>query len=303
MKYQRKIFYINEYVAGVSGKKVGYVKLFQRGNRIQIEIHTEENYDFSGQKIYLLEKDKHAVNKLLFGTIYTGNSDVIMQRNTSELWEETQEISGVIIEGESPMICGGTDDAGISISKYLSDGRRQEIKAAEVKIEETMEPELEVPELQPDWEEEGEPIQVEMEVAHDEMYEYQKIIATHSNMYPFEDDEMNSCVQISPADFSDFPKTYWQMGSNTFLLQGYYKYRHLIFAESDDVFYIGIPGQYHRRDKYLADMFGFCRFKGIQKKQHQLGDFGYWMMSIQKPQSTDTWVDCGEDERLHQEME
>ena len=29
-----------------------------------------------------------------------------------------------------------------------------------------------------------------------------------------------------------------------------------------------------RLDKYLADMFGFGRFKGIHNKQIRLGDFG-----------------------------
>ena len=100
-------------------------------------------------------------------------------------------------------------------------------------------------------------------------------------MYPFEDDEMEKCVQIAPGDFSDFPKEYWQMGSNTFLLQGYYNYRHLILARDKEKVYVGIPGQYHRRDKYMADMFGFGRFKSILRKKERLGDFGYWMKEIE----------------------
>ncbi len=291
MKYQRKIFYINEYVDGMCGKNIGYFKLFQRGNRVQIEMHTEGNYDFLGHKIYLLEKDKHAVNKLYFGSIIAKNGDVIMQRNTGESEHENCQIIGVIVEGKSQFVCGGTDDAQVCISDYFSEERKPEFSAAEMREEELQEDQEE---QNREEEEEEEIIQVELEVAHDQAYEYRKILETRPNMYPFEDDEMTACVQLSPADFSDFPKEYWKLGSNTFLLQGYYHYRHLILSETKDMLYIGIPGQYHRRDKYLADMFGFQRFKGIRKREIQLGDFGYWLMPIQKPQPTEKWVDCGE---------
>lgn len=129
-------------------------------------------------------------------------------------------------------------------------------------------------------EEEEEIIQVEIEEAHDEVYEYRKIFKTHPSMYPFEDDEMEESVQISPGDLSDFPHRFWHLASNSFLLEGYYKYRHLIFARTDGTLYLGIPGQYHRRDKFLADMFGFTKFKSIYRRTVKLGDFGYWIMEI-----------------------
>nr|MBP3598689.1 hypothetical protein [Eubacterium sp.] len=215
-----------------------------------------------------------------------------MERNTAEIENNNSEIVGVMIEGKYATSCGGTEDKKICISDYFNPEREQEIRAAEV-IEEN-EDVLEYIELEPDMDSEGEIIQIEMEMVHDEAYQFKKLFAGHKNMYPFEDDEMTTCVQIEPSDFSDFPKKYWQLGSNTFLLQGYYNYRHLILATNDEVIYVGIPGQYHRRDQYMADMFGFGRFKGIHKKECQLGDFGYWMLAIPKPQSTETWVDCGE---------
>lgn len=141
-------------------------------------------------------------------------------------------------------------------------------------------------------EEEEEIVQIEVEADHDAAYEFRKIFSSHPGMYPFDDDEMEVCVQISPVDFSDFPKAFWRMGSNSFLLQGYYNYRHLLLSHTKEKIYIGIPGQYHRRDKYLADMFGFGRFKGIHNKQIRLGDFGYWMMEFDMPQPTDGEMCC-----------
>ncbi len=302
MKYQRKIFYINKYKNEIPENNIGYVKMFQKGNQIHIELHWEENHNLIGGEIYLLKRDKHTVNKLFFGTIISYQQDVIMKQNIGKIEDDGGEVIGVIVEGEEEFLCGGTDDPTLRLLDYFTREINPEIERMEVE-EKELQMVSENANIQESEPEEEEIIEIEMEVAHDEAYQYGKIFSTRENMYPFEDDEMLSCVQISPADFSDFPKQYWQLGSNSFLLQGYYNYRHLILAETESDLYIGIPGQYHRRDMYLADMFGFRRFKGIRKKQCQLGDFGYWLMAIQKPQPTEQWVSCGETCDLYQEME
>lgn len=190
--------------------------------------------------------------------------------------------------------------------EVLDETVSEELDSQEQTIQETSEVETEAqgetgqeipqetqPEAEPELEEEEEEIvQIEIEADHDEAYEFRKIFSSHPGMYPFDDDEMEVCVQISPVDFSDFPKAFWRMGSNSFLLQGYYNYRHLLLSHTKEKIYIGIPGQYHRRDKYLADMFGFGRFKGIHNKQIRLGDFGYWMMEFDMPQPKDEKMCC-----------
>lgn len=100
------------------------------------------------------------------------------------------------------------------------------------------------------------------------------------SMYPFEDDEMDWCYQIEPKDFGIFSAKEWHLASNSFLLQGYYNYRHLMFAHKKGKNYIGVPGQFHRREQYLASRFGFSQFKGTQRKRVTMGDFGYWMREI-----------------------
>ena len=172
------------------------------------------------------------------------------------------------------------------ISEVETEAQRETGQEIQQEIRSEEQPEADEPE------EEGEEVQIEIEADHDEAYEFRKIFSSHPGMYPFDDDEMEVCVQISPVDFSDFPKAFWRMGSNSFLLQGYYNYRHLLLSHTKEKIYIGIPGQYHRRDKYLADMFGFGRFKGIHNKQIRLGDFGYWMMEFDMPQPTDGGMCC-----------
>lgn len=121
-------------------------------------------------------------------------------------------------------------------------------------------------------------------IAQQEEHEDSKlenIMKNHEAMYPFEDDEFEACVQLAMEDFSDFPKDYWKMSSNSFLLQGYYNFRHVLLGKTSDEWFLGIPGQFHRRDQFLAERFGFYRFKGIHKRQERLGDFGYWLKKIE----------------------
>lgn len=299
MGYIRKIIYLNEYDGGSSGGSVGFVKMSKKETRLKIEINLSKDMSLRGEKIYLLDKDKNAVNKVLFGIITVDGRNIIMSGGDNETGMIKGEPAGVIIGGDRYIICAGTDDAALRVEDYIREaeqakevqedleperkqvkseesiGQPKEIAGQEEKSEQTIVQSEQIAD------EEEEIIQVEIEEEHDEWYEFRKILANHTSMYPFEDDEMEECVQISPEDFSDFPKEFWHLGSNTFLLQGYYNYRHLILAVANDKIYIGIPGQYHRRDKYLADMFGFKKFKCIHKRPPRLGDFGYWMMEIE----------------------
>lgn len=303
MKFFRKIIYLDEYKQGDRGGNIGFVKLSQKQGRVKAELSLAEDRTLAGEKIYLLDKDNNAVNKVFFGTITESGPEISMTITTGDTKLLKGQLAGVLIGGDSYLVCAGTDDETIQVTDYVK------IEKKEENVDLTMEEEvrecilydelhnklnddviIDEPQeqLQQVEEEEEEIIEFEMEQEHDAAYMFQRLFDTRPNMYPFEDDEMEVCVQISPADFSDFPQKYWHMGSNTFLLQGYYNYRHLIMARKGDRIYVGIPGQYHRRDKYLAEMFGFGQFKCIQKKEPRLGDFGYWMMEIEKGAKDDT---------------
>lgn len=299
LKFFRKIIYLDEYKQGDRGGNIGFVKLSQKQGRVKAELSLAEDRTLAGEKIYLLDKDNSAVNKVFFGTITESGPEISMTITTGDTKLLKGQLAGILIGGDSYLVCAGTDDETIQVTDYVKMEKKEE--NLDLTIEEEVreyilydeshdklnddiindEPQEQLQEV----EEEEEIIEFEMEQEHDAAYMFQRLFDTRPNMYPFEDDEMEMCVQISPADFSDFPKKYWHMGSNTFLLQGYYNYRHLILARKGDRIYVGIPGQYHRRDKYLAEMFGFGQFKCIQKKEPRLGDFGYWMMEIEIPEA------------------
>ena len=96
-----------------------------------------------------------------------------------------------------------------------------------------------------------------------------KIFNNYPRIYPFEDNEVTRCVKIEPKDIGMLPAELWILSNNSFLLHGYYCYHHLIFAELVDSYgcryFIGVPGIYHNRERFMARMFGF-EFLSLSEK-------------------------------------
>lgn len=109
-----------------------------------------------------------------------------------------------------------------------------------------------------------------------------KILDQCPGMYPFEDDRVEACVRLEPQDIGMMPIDCWSYGSNSFLLHGYYSYRHLILArlrpeeENGGGYILGVPGTRHSREAFMANMFGFREFKPIREGNGGSSDFGYW---------------------------
>lgn len=111
---------------------------------------------------------------------------------------------------------------------------------------------------------------------------WQQLSAIYPHIRPFEDDR--EYISLSPSDFVMFPAKYYRAASNSFLLHGYYNYKHLILVRverrGEALYYLGVPGNYFDREKQVAVMFGFESFECAQEPA-RTGDFGYYMMRIE----------------------
>jgi hypothetical protein len=90
---------------------------------------------------------------------------------------------------------------------------------------------------------------------------------------------------ITPQDIGLLPRETWIYGNNSFLLHGYYNYRHLILArlenpQGDPRYLLGVPGHSFRPEKNMAALFGFTHFIPAKKQPEQDGRFGYWYAEI-----------------------
>ena len=112
----------------------------------------------------------------------------------------------------------------------------------------------------------------------------ENVLKTYPYMYPFEDDSVDVCVRLEPGDIDKLPVDTWLLANNSFLLNGYYSYRHIILmkmnSDSKPVYLVGVPGIHRQREDFLAGMFGFKMFKPIRDVSTVKGEFGYWCMNI-----------------------
>ena len=105
----------------------------------------------------------------------------------------------------------------------------------------------------------------------------EELLNAYPVCHPFGDDEEYYSVEI---DAIREIKDKYHLENNSFLLHGYYNYRHLIMKKSKDGHYsIGVPGVYYEREKKVAGMYGFDSFRGV-KKSEGIGCFGYYMKTF-----------------------
>lgn len=108
--------------------------------------------------------------------------------------------------------------------------------------------------------------------------QYTKVLA-------FDYDNGCEILSIKPQDIGLLPREIWVYGNNSFLLHGYYNYRHLILArlynpQGASRYLLGVPGHYFSNEKYMASMFGFPHFVLAKKQPEDDGRFGYWYTDI-----------------------
>lgn len=108
---------------------------------------------------------------------------------------------------------------------------------------------------------------------------WQQLCAIYPHIQPFRDER--DYLSIRPADFLLFPANAYKQVNNSFLLHGYYNYKHLLLSRMERrgeiLYYIGVPGNFYEREKQVALMFGFESFECAEEPA-QTGDFGYYMM-------------------------
>lgn len=120
---------------------------------------------------------------------------------------------------------------------------------------------------------------------------WEQLCRNYRQLHPFGD---KTYISLTPRDFVILRKEYQQLVNNSFLLHGFYNYRHLILGKEavkeGDIYYLGVPGTYYDREKMVAVMFGFEGFEASGTAQNQTedtegvtapGTFGYYMKRVE----------------------
>lgn len=116
-------------------------------------------------------------------------------------------------------------------------------------------------------------------------YLWDQLMRRYPKVLAFDYDNGCDILSIKPQDIGLLPREVWVYGNNSFLLHGYYNYRHLILAKLNNPkgrprYLLGVPGHYFSNEKYMASMFGFPHFVLARRQPEADGRFGYWYTDI-----------------------
>jgi hypothetical protein len=119
---------------------------------------------------------------------------------------------------------------------------------------------------------------------------YDNIFIEYPKMNPFIDKYSEAeWVRIEPADIIYFPIDTWLLTNNTFLLNAYRRYKHLILGRKKEYigekpyFMLGVPNIYYPKDKVVAYFYGFKDFVCCSGAKTKSGEYGYWIIKIESP--------------------
>ena len=119
----------------------------------------------------------------------------------------------------------------------------------------------------------------------EEMPAFEKVFINRDFIDAFEDDYFYDCVEVTPELLKQLPIEDDAVVNNSFLVHGYYNFKHILFGkvcenDNNTRYFIGVPGMYCNRERFMALMFGFCNFKKSHRSDYSNPYFGYWYQEI-----------------------
>ena len=245
----KKVVYLSLYSAGQRIKPSGFLQMTGTGEKIKFSLQIKNMREIpdAGYEIYICNKED---------CIQIGH---VMLQEGNGYFEKSMEpvtIRKIVIKlSEKEQIIG----------HLASINETEEKQTAEIRAEEETlhyrEPVAEI--LSTD--------------------KWEQILNKYSNIHPFRDDRV--FVSLNLEELMILPEKYQRLIHNSFLLHGFYNYRHLILGKdyrlgnhTEKCFYLGVPGVYFEREKQVAVMFGFEGFECAGAVE--IGKFGYYVKEV-----------------------
>lgn len=299
--FKRWISYIFLYDMGGRRKNTGFVKIDARDGKCRLQVCVRGVYGSDGRKLdvgvyswQMGEPQRFSIGKLY---LRGGAGEYAAVTKTDDLFE-----SGVSLEQSGGLWLTGPEKGAV----YLASWEKEELDARDF-FSEISEKVLYVSAasvsaaLQMDVEAEKQPDDSAIEQKAQETAmggglpgQLQVIDVARlpepdlweslCRYYPKAGPELREkgieLLQIRPADIRYLPRRLWHYGSNSFLLHGYYHYRHLILGRvsrgGKKEYILGVRGKKEKRESFSAGLFGFERFLSLDGDTSE----GYWYTPI-----------------------
>lgn len=297
---EKKIAYLSVYEYGDKIASAGFVKMAgaREGFLISIQVkNTGTGINGKYPLFLLLEHDR-----ILLGNMTVSNGKGEYERSFYVYQDKVvvgdksfypEEICGIMLElASEKKVEGRWNREGRKVSEIRKDTLEEKVnqemstqgnaaKEAKHTGNNDTKHDNTVGELKQAQGNEAVPVQLEEIYSGDK---WEQLLRQYKNVHPFGDDRLY--VAIEPKDFIVLSAPCQKLVNNSFLLHGFYNYRHVILGKDHEIgnewetcFYIGVPGVFFEREKMVAVMFGFEGFECTGPVE--IGKFGYYLRRVE----------------------
>lgn len=304
--YHKRVVYLSLHQENGQSSGWGFVRLTEKDGEYCFKLQAKIPEDCQGKyPVYLLiGKEKVLVSelmvqagamqgefrlKVLEDVIYIGGNSYALSRlwGIEILLSENTWIRGIYQEEPYSKAEKGVSAAELPEGQEAERQRQEQVRQEPIRQEpagQRQEPVGQNPEPEKAGDPEQELLQKSREAKPlSQGGKWKKLKEEYPQVHPFGDDRC--FISLEPGDLVILPASFQKLLNNSFLLHGFYNYRHLILGpdrelseEGEENFYIGVPGTYFEREKMVAVMFGFEGFEG--KGPVEIGSFGYYMRKV-----------------------
>ena len=284
MSYRKQISYLELQENGQRIRNAGYARLESRDKEEILTVQLNGQEIASGKKIPLYLQRESREQQLCEMTI---DRERAFCEKRIPLEKERERILGIRIPLERNCAIigkfgGSGDTKKKSVPKPENVMKSEEPKQTEKKAEVTAEAAMPMETGKRQAQTAKESGAVPEGTLHMKDTKWEQLSSIYPHIHPFRD--AREFLSVGPEDFVVLRERCYQMTHNSFLLHGYYNYRHLLLLRQETAgqakYYIGVPGNFYEREKQVARMFGFESFEGAREPAWE-GDFGYYLISVE----------------------
>lgn len=284
MSYRKQISYLELQENGQRIRSAGYARLESLGKEEILTVQLNEQESVSGNEIPLYLQRESGEQQLC--EIMTNRGRAFCKKRIP-YEKEWGKIIGIRIPLErNCAIVGKFEGTGDTKKKSVPNPenvmKSEEPKLIEKKAEVTAEAAIPMETGKRQAQTVKESAAVTENTLHMKDTKWEQLSSIYPHIHPFRD--AREFLSVGPEDFVVLRERCYQMTHNSFLLHGYYNYRHLLLMRQENSgevkYYIGVPGNFYEREKQVAGMFGFESFEGAREPAWD-GDFGYYLISVE----------------------
>ena len=284
--FEKKIIYLSRYRNGVREGTAGFIKVVREKNAYTLDIHIRSDLkNLNGTyEMLLILKGKETVWEKI--DINGGSTTVCRQIKLQEemicigreVYKEEELYEIRLMVDKQNWIAGNfgnkEDEPALEIDEGIKSAKEEtSLHAADKETSPVKNIQSEFPKL--------EGVKIGCPFFENKWEQLQQ---NYQTVHPFGDQRI--FLSIEPKDFVVLQAPFQKLVNNSFLLHGFYNYRHLILGPDKELggegkirFYLGVPGTYFEREKMVAVMFGFEGFECAGSVE--VGKFGYYMRRVE----------------------